>query len=112
MSDAYIVCAVRTATGRNKGRLSNIHPVDLGAIVVDELIDRTSVPTDAVDDFIFGVVSQIGAQAGNLGRAGPWASLRCYWCKIDDDAGTMSWKGGMGAMVSSPYVKAVALPMP
>ena len=68
MSDAYIAGAVRTATGRNKGRLSQMHPVDLCAIVVDELIDRTSVPTNAVDDVIFGVVSQIGSQAGNLGR--------------------------------------------
>lgn len=68
MADAYIVGAVRTATGRKKGRLSNIHPVDMGAIVVDELLDRTGAPTDAVDDVIFGVVMQIGSQAGNLGR--------------------------------------------
>lgn len=68
MADAYIVGAVRTATGRKKGRLSHIHPVDMGAVVIDELVDRTGVPTDAVDDVIFGVVSQIGSQAGNLGR--------------------------------------------
>lgn len=68
MADAYIVGAVRTATGRKKGRLSRIHPVDLGAIVVDELVDRTGVPVDAIDDVIFGVVSQIGSQASNLGR--------------------------------------------
>ncbi len=68
MADAYIVGAVRTATGRKKGRLSQMHPVDMGAIVVDELVDRTGVPTDGVDDVIFGVVSQIGSQAGNLGR--------------------------------------------
>ena len=67
MADAYIVGAVRTATGRRKGRLSHIHPVDMGAIVVDELVDRTGVPTGGVDDVIFGVVSQIGSQAGNLG---------------------------------------------
>ncbi|HAJ75923.1 MAG TPA: acetyl-CoA C-acetyltransferase [Gammaproteobacteria bacterium] len=68
MADAYIVGAVRTATGRNKGRLSQLHPVDMGAIVIDELVDRTGIPTDKVDDVIFGVVSQIGSQAGNLGR--------------------------------------------
>jgi acetyl-CoA C-acetyltransferase/acetyl-CoA acyltransferase len=68
MSEAYIVEAVRTATGKKKGRLSNVHPVDLGAVVVDELIDRTGIDTDAVDDVIFGVVNQIGAQASNLGR--------------------------------------------
>ena len=68
MADAYIVGAVRTATGRKKGRLSDIHPVDMGAVVVDELVDRTGIPSDKVDDVIFGVVSQIGSQANNLGR--------------------------------------------
>ncbi|MDD9888722.1 MAG: acetyl-CoA C-acyltransferase [Gammaproteobacteria bacterium] len=68
MADAYIVGAVRTATGRKKGRLSDIHPVDMGAIVIDELVDRTGIPTNAVDDVIMGVVSQIGSQANNLGR--------------------------------------------
>ena len=68
MADAYIVGAVRTATGRKKGRLSNIHPVDMGAVVVDALVDRTGIPSNGVDDVIFGVVSQIGSQAGNLGR--------------------------------------------
>ena len=68
MANAYIVGAVRTATGRKNGRLSRMHPVDLGAAVVDELVDRTGVPTDKVDDLVFGVVMQIGSQAGNLGR--------------------------------------------
>ncbi len=68
MADAYIVGAVRTATGKKKGRLSNLHPVDMGSIVVDELVDRTGIPNDGVDDVIFGVVMQIGSQASNLGR--------------------------------------------
>ncbi len=68
MAQAYIVGGVRTATGRKKGRLSQVHPIDLGAMVVDELIERTGAPAERVDDLIFGVVSQIGAQAGNLGR--------------------------------------------
>ena len=68
MTNAYIVGAVRTATGRKNGRLSRMHPVDMGAAVVDELVDRTGVPTDKVDDLVFGVVMQIGSQAGNLGR--------------------------------------------
>ena len=68
MTNAYIVGAVRTATGRKKGRLSRMHPIDMGAAVIDELVDRTGIPTDKVDDVVFGVVMQIGAQAGNLGR--------------------------------------------
>ncbi|MBK51139.1 MAG: acetyl-CoA C-acyltransferase [Gammaproteobacteria bacterium] len=68
MANAYIVGAVRTATGRKNGRLSRIHPVDMGAAVVDELVYRTGVPKDKVDDVVFGVVMQIGSQASNLGR--------------------------------------------
>ena len=68
MAQAYIVGGVRTATGRKKGRLSKVHPVDLGAMVVDELVDRAGIAAERVDDLIFGVVSQVGAQAGNLGR--------------------------------------------
>ena len=68
MPNAYIVGAARTATGRKKGRLSQIHPVDLGAMVVDELLSRTRAPVDQVDDLIWGVVCQIGAQASNCGR--------------------------------------------
>lgn len=68
MGEAYIVAAVRTACGRKNGRLSKVHPIDLGAAVVDELLDRTALPATAVDDVILGCVSQVGAQAGNLGR--------------------------------------------
>lgn len=68
MSKAYIVGAVRSAAGRRNGRLSQTHPIDLGAMVVDELLERTGIPNDGVDDLVFGCVSQIGAQAGNIGR--------------------------------------------
>jgi len=68
MNEAYIVGAARSATGRKKGRLSQIHPIDLGAMVVDGLLEQTGAPADQVDDVIWGVVSQIGAQANNCGR--------------------------------------------
>ena len=67
-ADAYIVGALRTATGRNRGRLSKIHPVDLGAMLVDGLLEQVGVDPQAVDDLIFGCVSQYGAQTGNVAR--------------------------------------------
>lgn len=66
---AYIVDCVRTPAGKKNGWLSKWHPADLGAEVVNALVDRTGVPPDAVEDCIFGCVSQIGAQAANLGRS-------------------------------------------
>ncbi len=68
MSDAYIIGAVRCAGGRKNGRLSKVHPIDLGAKVVDALVEKTGVEVDAIDDLIWGCVSQVGAQSGNLGR--------------------------------------------
>jgi acetyl-CoA acetyltransferase family protein len=66
--NAYIVDGCRTAGGRRNGFLSQWQPADLGAQVVNGLLDRTGVPGEMIDDVIFGCVSQIGAQAGNLGR--------------------------------------------
>eukprot|EP01094_Clydonella_sp_ATCC50884_P011400 TRINITY_DN2118_c0_g1_i2.p1 TRINITY_DN2118_c0_g1~~TRINITY_DN2118_c0_g1_i2.p1 ORF type:complete len:415 (-),score=145.18 TRINITY_DN2118_c0_g1_i2:364-1608(-) len=66
--NAYIVEAVRTAGGRRNGRLSQWHPADLGAVVVDEVVQRSGVPPAEVDDVVFGCVMQIGAQSANIGR--------------------------------------------
>jgi acetyl-CoA C-acetyltransferase/acetyl-CoA acyltransferase len=68
MSDAYIVGAVRSAGGRKNGRLSKVHPIDLGAKVVDALVEKTGVAVDDIGDLIWGCVSQVGAQSGNVGR--------------------------------------------
>ena len=74
MADAYIVDAVRTAGGRRNGRLSQVHPSDLGAVVINALLDRTGIDPNVVDDVIIGCVSQIGPQTFNLGRATVLAS--------------------------------------
>jgi acetyl-CoA acetyltransferase family protein len=68
MATAFIVGAARTAGGRNKGRLSAIHPADLGGKVLDALVARTGVDAARIDDVIFGCVSQNGAQAANIAR--------------------------------------------
>ena len=74
MGNAYIVGAVRTPGGRKNGKLSQWHPTDLGALVLDELVDRTGVKPELIDDVIFGCVSQSGAQSGNVARNAVLAS--------------------------------------
>lgn len=65
----YVVGAVRSAVGRRKGTLAQVHPADLGGHVVAELLDRAGLAGEpAVDDVVFGCVSQIGAQSTNLAR--------------------------------------------
>jgi acetyl-CoA C-acetyltransferase len=68
MSEAYIVGAVRSAGGKKKGRLSAVHPIDLGALVVDALVLKVGLNVDEIDDLIFGCVSQVGAQSSNIAR--------------------------------------------
>ena len=74
MGNAYIVGAVRTPGGRKNGKLSQWHPTDLGALVLDEIVQRTGVNPEEIDDVIFGCVSQSGAQSGNIARNAVLAS--------------------------------------
>ena len=71
---AYIVSAVRTPGGKKNGSLSDWHPADMGAAVLDELVKQTGVDPKDIDDVIFGCVDQVGAQAGNLARNAVLAS--------------------------------------
>ena len=68
MADAYIVDAVRTAGGRRGGKLAGVHPVDLGAAVLDSIADRNDFDPAAIEDVIMGCVMQGGEQAGDVGR--------------------------------------------
>ncbi|HEV2239521.1 MAG TPA: thiolase family protein [Streptosporangiaceae bacterium] len=76
MRDAVIVEAVRTPVGKRNGGLSTVHPVDLSALVLNELVRRTGVGPDLVDDVIWGCVSQIGDQSSNIAR---FAALAADW---------------------------------
>jgi acetyl-CoA acyltransferase len=68
MRDAVIVGAVRTPVGRRNGGLSGVHPVDLSAHVLRALADRTGFNPAAVEDVVWGTVSQVGEQSWNVGR--------------------------------------------
>lgn len=74
MPEAYIVAATRTAGGRRDGRVSGWHPVDLAAVVLDDVVERAGVAPDAVDDVIMGCVSQVGEQGMHFGRNAVMAS--------------------------------------
>jgi acetyl-CoA C-acetyltransferase len=74
MAEAYIVAAARTAGGRKGGKLKDWHPVDLGATVLNTLVERTGVDPAAVEDVVMGCVSQVGEQAINVARNAVLAS--------------------------------------
>ncbi len=69
--DAVIVEAIRTPVGvgkPGKGDLDGIHPVDLSAMVLRGLMERTGIDPAVVDDVVWGCVSQVGEQSFNVGR--------------------------------------------
>ena len=69
MREAVIVEAVRTPIGRRNGRLKDIHPVVLGSLVLQEIIKRSGVAPEQVDDVVFGCVTQVGEQSLNIARS-------------------------------------------
>jgi acetyl-CoA C-acetyltransferase len=71
MPEAVIVDAVRSPIGRAfKGSLTGIRPDDLGAFIVDALLDRNpDVDPGTVDDLICGCGLPQGEQSYNIGRA-------------------------------------------
>lgn len=68
MSAAYIVAAARTAGGKRGGALKDWHPADLGARVLDALVERAGIDPKAVEDVIAGCVGQVGEQSFHIGR--------------------------------------------
>jgi acetyl-CoA C-acetyltransferase len=68
VTEAYIVEAVRTPVGRRGGGLSQVHPADLGAVVLRTLVERSGIDPSAVEDVVFGSVDTIGPQAGDIAR--------------------------------------------
>ena len=70
MREAVIVDAVRTPLGRGKqtGSLHRWHPVDLAAVTLKALVERTGIDPALVEDVVMGCVMQVGEQSVNVGR--------------------------------------------
>jgi acetyl-CoA C-acetyltransferase len=68
MAEAYIVAATRTAGGRKGGKLKDWHPADLGAVVLNDLVDRTKIDPALIEDVVMGCVMQVGEQSTNIAR--------------------------------------------
>lgn len=66
--EVVIVGAARTPVGKFRGSLAGVRADHLGALVIAELIKRSGVAAESVDDVIFGCVTQIGEQSANIAR--------------------------------------------
>lgn len=66
--EAWIVNAVRTPVGKHGGILSPVRPDDLGALVLKELMKRTGVPPEEVEDVYMGCANQAGEDNRDIAR--------------------------------------------
>jgi len=60
MKDIVIAGATRTPIGKFGGSLARMSAVDLGAIVIRELLQRARVPAEGIDEVILGQVLTAG----------------------------------------------------
>ncbi|MBD7978297.1 acetyl-CoA C-acetyltransferase [Serpens gallinarum] len=75
MQDVVIVAATRTAIGNFQGALASVPAVDLGAAVIQRLLEQTGVPGAQVNDVILGHVLTAGAGQNTARQAAIKAGL-------------------------------------
>ena len=68
MAEAVILDAVRAPFGRRGGAYRETRPDSLLAAVLQGLMARTGVPSEAVEDVVTGCVTQVSEQGANVGR--------------------------------------------
>jgi acetyl-CoA C-acetyltransferase len=71
MTEAYIYDAIRTPRGKGKpdGTLHQVPAVRLSALVLNEIARRNNLEGPAVEDVIWGNVTQVGEQGACLARS-------------------------------------------
>jgi len=76
MTDAYIYDAIRTprGKGRKDGSLHEVTAARLSAFTLNSLKERNNLDGHAVEDVIWGNVTQVGEQGGCLARTAVLAS--------------------------------------
>jgi len=68
LREAWIIDAVRTPAGKNRGVLKNLRPDDTFGWLVSNLLEKNGVEPGLVEDVICGCVTQIGEQGMDIGR--------------------------------------------
>ncbi len=64
----YIIDAIRTPIGNFGGTLKEVRTDDLGAIPIRELLKRTGIDANKIDDVILGCANQAGEDNRNVAR--------------------------------------------
>jgi acetyl-CoA acetyltransferase family protein len=67
MKDVVIIDGFRTPYAKAGTAFKDVHPVDLGAAIVKEVVARTGIKTDLIDEVIVGNAG-MPAEAANIAR--------------------------------------------
>ena len=67
---AVVLAGIRTPIGRYGGALSGVRPDDLAGLVIGEVVERSGVPAEQVEDVWFGCSNQAGEDNRNVARMG------------------------------------------
>lgn len=68
MPEVFLVSGVRTPHGRYGGQLASVRPDDLAGLVVGEVVRRSGVPGDVIDEVILGAANQAGEDNRDVAR--------------------------------------------
>ena len=68
MTGVFLVDGVRTPVGRYGGALSGVRADDLAALVVGEVVRRSGLAPQAIDDVVLGAANQAGEDNRNVAR--------------------------------------------
>ncbi|GHC40793.1 steroid 3-ketoacyl-CoA thiolase [Streptomyces flavofungini] len=74
VAEPVIVEAVRTPIGKRGGALASLHPAYLLGETYRELLGRTGIPADCVEQIVGGAVTQAGEQSANPARTA-WLTM-------------------------------------
>lgn len=75
MQDVFVVSAVRTPIGKQKGAFRNYMAPELLSLVLDESIKRIDIDPNIIEDVVTGTVYQVGEQGFTLARMGVLAQI-------------------------------------
>lgn len=68
MAEAFLVGGVRTPVGRYGGALSAVRPDDMAALTLCELVHRTGLDPETIDEVILGNANGAGEENRNVAR--------------------------------------------
>ncbi|WP_309057656.1 steroid 3-ketoacyl-CoA thiolase [Streptomyces sp.] len=103
-AEPVIVEAVRTPLGRRGGALARLHPARLLGEAYRELLGRTGIPADCVEQVVGGTATLAGEQAGNPARTA-WLAMGLPY---ETAASTVDAQGGSSQQASHMVADMIA----